>query len=78
MSEQPSLPQNVIDAFHLMWDKWAFFTFKEDTSRLQAFHIMPNALGYIHPVEPFLWAKHYTLYHCTIIIVGIHSNPTTK
>ena len=61
-----------------MRHKRPFFTFKEDTSRLQAFHIMPHILWDIYPIEPFLWAKTNTLYHCTIIIIGIHPNSTTK
>ena len=39
---------------------------------------MPYILGDIYSIESFLWAEHYTLYHCTIIIVGIHHNSTTK
>ena len=39
---------------------------------------MPNALWNIHPIESFLWTENNTLYHCTIIIVGIHPNSTTK
>ncbi len=39
---------------------------------------MPDALGNIHSVESFFWAEDYAFYHCTIIIVGIHPNSTTK
>ena len=60
-----------------MRHEWSFFTLKEDTPRLQAFHIMPYFLWDIYPIESFLWAKNNTLYHCTIIIIGIHSNSTS-
>ena len=39
---------------------------------------MPDILRDIHPIESILRTELYTLYHCTIIIVGIHSNSTTK
>ena len=39
---------------------------------------MPYVLRNIHTIESFLWAEHYTLYHSSIIIVGIHANLTTK
>ena len=39
---------------------------------------MPNIFGNIYPIMSFLWAENNALYHCTIIIVGIHSNSTTK
>ena len=64
--------------FHLMRHERTFFTFKEYTSRLHAFYIVPDILGYIHSVESILRAKNYAFYHCTIIIVGIHFNSTTK
>ena len=58
--------------FHLMRHEGTFFAFKEDASRLQAFHIMPYILGDIYSIESILRAEHYTLYLSTIIIVGIH------
>jgi hypothetical protein len=49
------------NALHLMRYERTFLALKEDTPGLQAFHIMPNALGNIHPIESFLWTEHYTL-----------------
>ena len=61
-----------------MLHKWALLALKDDGTRFQGFHGVPDILSYVHAVAAFRWVENHVVDDGAVVVVGDDPYPATQ
>ena len=56
----------------------SLFALKDDGTRLQGFHGVPDILSYIHAVAAFRWVEDHVVDDGAVVVVGDDTYPASQ
>lgn len=74
----PFLIVNCQNPFLLMLHIGTFLALKDDGTRLQGFHGVPDILSYVHAVAAFRWVEEHVVDNGAVVVVGDDTYPATQ